>query len=93
MDDMYLVVPATSTAQASKKGEAQKMHKNMKFWNVSKFARQMATYKDTITFIIMDVDRQKTLEVPYGMDQSEMPEPRYKVPKNLPGCCYLIYSV
>jgi hypothetical protein len=93
MDDMYLVVPATSTAQASKKGEAQKMHKNMKFWNVSKFARQMAAYKDTITFIIMDVDRQKTLEVPYGMDQSEMPEPRYKVPKNLPGCCYLMYSV
>jgi hypothetical protein len=54
---MYLVVPATSSAQASKKGETQKMHKNMKFWNVSKFARQMAMYKDTITFIIMDVDR------------------------------------
>ena len=40
----------------------------MKFWNVSKFAREMALYKDTITFIIFDVDRQKTLEMPYGMD-------------------------
>ena len=44
------------------------MHKNMKYWNVSKFARQMALYQDTITFIILDIDRQKTLEVPYGMD-------------------------
>jgi hypothetical protein len=53
----------------------------------------MAMYKDTITFIILDVDRQKTLEVPYGMDQSEMPDPRAKLPKNLPGFCYLMYSV
>ncbi len=53
----------------------------------------MALYKDTITFIIFDVDRQKTLEMPYGMDQSELPDPKQKLPKNLPGCAYLMYSV
>ena len=52
------------------------MYKNMKFWNVSKFAREMALFKDTITFIIFDVDRQKTLEMPFGMDQSEISDPR-----------------
>ena len=54
-DEMYLVVPATHESKKMK-GEF-KIYKNMKYWNVTKFAKEMASYKDTITFIIFDVDR------------------------------------
>jgi hypothetical protein len=40
MDEMYLVVPAT---QETKKMKGDfKVYKNMKFWNVTKFAKEMA---------------------------------------------------
>lgn len=39
---------------------------------MSGYAREMAEYKNALTIILMDIQREKVMDIP-GLDEAEMP--------------------
>jgi hypothetical protein len=74
MDEVFLAVPASDD---NRKGT---MIKNIRYLNISAWARQMADYKNALTLVFLDVQRDKQSDMRKGdIEPSEMPMDRRTV--------------
>ena len=81
-EDVFMAIPSYSERRPGQ----NKPVKIIRYLNMSKYARLIAEHLNTLTFIILDVEREKVAELP-ELEPSEVPIEKRLYESNPKGMC------